>query len=144
MRFAVPAALTVAAGLLFVGAPSAQATGPVQFRRITYNAPGSDTTSNLNGEWVAIKNTATTTKCLTGWTVRDAQSHVYKFGSFCLGAGKTVNLHTGRGTNTSANRYWGLGWHVWNNTGDTAYLRNAAGTSQDSCAWGNGIGYVDC
>jgi hypothetical protein len=145
MKLAVPASLVLAAGLVVAGAAPAEATSTVQFRRINYNAPGTDTTSNLNGEWAAIKNTATTTKCLTGWTVRDAASHVYKFGTFCLAAGATVYLHTGRGTYSATQRYWGMGWHVWNNTGDKAYLRNASGVTMDYCAWGSGgPGYVDC
>ena len=76
----------------------------------------------------------TTARSLNGWTVRDAANHVYTFGTFSLGAGKSVVLRTGKGTNTSTTRYWGLGWHVWNNTGDTAYLRNAAGTAMDTAA----------
>jgi hypothetical protein len=47
-----------------------------------------------------------------------------------------VQVHTGKGTNTSAHRYWGRSWYVWNNTGDTAYLRYPAGTTADTCSWG--------
>jgi hypothetical protein len=34
-----------------------------------------------------------------------------------------------------ASRYWGVSWYVWNNGGDSAYLRNSSGTSIDSCSW---------
>jgi hypothetical protein len=146
MRLFAVAVPALAAGLVVSAAPPAAATtSALQFRRINYNAPGTDTASNVNGEWAVVKNTAATTRCLTGWTVRDAASHVYTFGSFCLGGGKVVYLHTGKGTNTSGNRYWGLGWHVWNNDGDKAYLKNSSGVLMDSCSWGtNGPGYVDC
>ena len=97
-----------------------------------------------HAEYVVTTNVTSTTKCLTGWTVRDAAGHVYKFGTFCLGGYKTVTLHTGRGTNTAAHRYWGSGNYIWNNTGDRAYLRNAAGTQMDYCAWGSGAGYINC
>jgi len=46
------------------------------------------------------------------------------FPSFKLGAGKSVRLHTGQGTNSSTDLYWGKGWYVWNNTGDKAIIRD--------------------
>jgi len=133
--------------LVATTATTAEAASPIQFGRIYYNAPGTDRATNLsvNGEYVVIKNLGNTARSLTGWTVRDAANHVYKFGTFTLGAGKTVVLRTGKGTNTSTTRYWGLGYHVWNNTGDKAYLRTAYGTSIDYCAWSsNGLGYKYC
>lgn len=140
-----PLPLVVAA--LVAAAPPAEAASALQFGRIQYNSPGTDTTSNtsVNGEYAVIKNLTSTTKCLSGWTVRDAAGHKYTFGTFCLGGYKYVYLHTGKGTNTSLHRYWGLGWHVWNNGGDKAYLRNAAGTLMDYCAWSTaGSGYTNC
>jgi hypothetical protein len=68
--------------------------------------------------------------------------HVYIFTSdYSLGAGKRVYIHTGKGTNGSPDyqhRYWSRAWYVWNNTGDTAYVRNPSGTLIDSCSWGSG------
>jgi len=130
-----------------VTALPAHAAGTVQLGRIQYDAPGSDTSKNasVNGEYVVIRNAGTTARSLKGWTVRDAARHVYTFGTFTLGAGKSVVLRTGKGTNTSTTRYWGLGWHVWNNTGDTAYLRNSAGTAMDTCSWtSTRPGYKSC
>ena len=136
--------LTLAAFLL--AAPPAEAAGPLQFGKVVYDSPGSDTRTNtsLNAEYVVIRNTSSTTRCLTNWTVRDVANHVYRFPSFCLGGYKSVTLHTGRGTNTAAHRYWGSGSYIWNNTGDKAYLRNGSGTLMDSCAWGDGVGYLTC
>jgi len=137
--------LAVTATSMTLALPQASATSTIQFGRIQYNAPGTDTTSNVNGEYVVIKNLGTRGVALTGWTLRDAQNHVYKFGSFTLGGGKSVVVHTGKGTNSSTVRYWGLGWHVWNNTGDTAYLRNASGVLADKCGWTTaGLGYKYC
>jgi hypothetical protein len=135
------------AALVAVSAVPAEAASAIQFGKIQYNSPGTDRATNLsvNGEYVIIKNLGTTARSLTGWTVRDAQNHVYKFGTFTLGARKSVVLRTGKGTNTSTTRYWGLGWHVWNNTGDKAILRTSAGTAIDSCAWTTaGLGYKNC
>ena len=135
------------AALLVTSGVSAEAASPIQFGRIQYNSPGTDSATNLNvnGEYVVIRNLGTTARSLTGWTVRDAQSHVYKFSTFTLGAGKTVVLRTGKGLNTQTTRYWGSGYHIWNNTGDMAVMRNAAGTAMDSCSWtSNGLGYKNC
>ena len=128
--------------------PSAQAaTYPLHFTKIYYDSPGSDDRSNssLNKEYVTIKNTSTTTRSLTGYTIKDAAGHTYKFGTFSLGSGKSVRVHTGTGTNTSTDRYWKSGAYIWNNTGDKAYLRNSSGTLRDSCSWGSGgPGYIYC
>jgi len=140
-------AVLVSAAVFVVGVPRAEAASPLQFGRIYYDSPGSDTRTNasLNAEWAIVKNVTGSTRCLTNWTVRDAAGHVYKFGSFCLGANKYVYLHTGRGTNTATHRYWGSGNYIWNNTGDKAYLRNGSGTLMDSCSWSSvGSGYKYC
>ncbi|MGC4804198.1 lamin tail domain-containing protein [Micromonospora sp. DT233] len=81
---------------------------------------------------------------LKSWTVRDKARHVYTFGDFRLAAGKSVYLHTGKGTNTSTDRYWGSGAYIWNNDGDTAYLRNSAGTQIDTCSWKSSGSYTSC
>jgi hypothetical protein len=153
MRYSTAlAAIFGSATLIAPFAVSAQAAttataGQIQFRLIQYNTPGSDlpvTKAKLNQEFVTLKNTGTTSRNLTGWTVEDLAGHVYKFGSFTLKAGSKVVIHTGSGTNNSTNRYWGRGYYVWNNTGDTAKLHNASGKWKDSCSWGNGPGSLYC
>jgi len=64
---------------------------------------------------------------------------------YYLGAGKTVMVHTGRGSSTTLNRYWGQDQYVWNNTGDKATLTSKSGTVVDTCKWsGAGLGYINC
>ena len=123
--------------LLPVVAGPAQAASAVRIGAVQYNSPGSDTGSNtsLNAEWVRITNHSSVTKTLTGWTLRDTSNHVYKFGTYKLGAGKSVRIHTGKGSNTSANRYQGRDWYVWNNTHDKAILKNSAGTTVSTRSW---------
>src|SRR5215203_1603174 len=94
----------VAVALCCVGAvalnpASAEAASAIQITKVYYNSPGSDTGSNtsLNAEWVRITNTGTTSRYLTGWTLRDAQGHTYTFGTFRLAAGARVYVHTGEG-----------------------------------------------
>jgi hypothetical protein len=146
VRNALFIALLGVTSALLIATP-ADAASLMQFGKIQYDSPGTDTrsVSSLNAEYVVIRNTGTTTRTLTGWTVRDAQAHVYTFGSFALGAGKSVYLHTGRGTNSAGHRYWGMGNYVWNNTGDTATIKNASGVTADVCSWaGAGLGYKNC
>lgn len=144
IRF-LPAVAALAAGVVVVS-PTAYAAGPaVQITKIYYDSPGSPDfggNSSLNGEYVQIKNTTKKAVSLTGWTVRDTTrrpDHVYTFGTFTLGAGKTVTLRTGKGKDTSTTRYWGRSGgtfaYIWNQDKDTAYLRDASGTLVDSCSY---------
>jgi hypothetical protein len=132
------AVLVGAAALIAIGG-SAQAASKIQIYRVYYNSPGTDDRSNasLNAEYVVLKNTDSVSRSLKSWTLRDKSGHIYTFPTFTLGAQKYVTIHTGRGTNTSAHRYWGSGAYIWNNTGDTAYLRWPGGTLADSCGWGS-------
>ena len=122
--------------------PAFAATPSVQFTKVQYNSPGTDdrSTASLNNEWVRLTNTTKSTINLNGWTVRDKAGHIYTFGSYNLGAGKRVYVHTGKGTDGKPDvqhRYQTSGAYIWNNTGDTAYVRNASGKAIDSCAWGS-------
>jgi hypothetical protein len=86
---------------------------------------------------VKIKNKGSKGVSLSGWTLRDTAGHVYSFGSFKLKAGRTVTVHTGKGSNGSKHRYWGSGAYIWNNDGDTAKLKK--GTKlKDKCKWAGG------
>jgi hypothetical protein len=142
-------AAAAAAAIAFVLVPAAPATAApaVQLTRAVYNSPGTDTRSNssLNAEYLTLKNTSKSPVNLSRWTVRDKANHVYTFtGTVTVKPGATLWLHTGRGTNTASHRYWNSGNYIWNNTGDTAYVRNAAGTQIDTCSWGKGTEPVAC
>jgi hypothetical protein len=116
---------------------SSSASAGIRITGIFFDSPGSDTgsKSSLNAEWIRVKNTSSAGRFLTGWTIRDSANHVYKFGSFKLGAGKSVTVHTGKGSNTASNRYWRSGWYIWNNEGDRATLKNSGGTVFDRCSY---------
>jgi Lamin Tail Domain len=131
-------ALLIIGGAVATTAPSATATTPgIRITAIYFNSPGSDSGSNssLNAEWVRIKNFTSHRKALTGWTLRDASAHVYHFPTFHLAAGAAVKVHTGHGSNTAGNLYWRSSYYIWNNTGDTATLKNSAGTVIDRCSY---------
>jgi hypothetical protein len=113
---------------------SATASAGIRINTIFFDSPGADTGSNssLNAEWIRLKNTGSTGKFITGWTVRGTSGHVYKFGTFKLGGGKSVTIHSGNGSNTSSDRYWRSDRYIWNNDGDRAKLKNKAGNVIDA------------
>jgi hypothetical protein len=141
----VAAALAAAAIVPLAGAASATPTAHPYIAEIYYNSPGSDTRSSasLNAEWVKIVNPTAHAVSLTGWTVKDRQNHTYRFGTYTLKAHSSVELHTGKGTNTAANRHWGSGNYIWNNNTDEATLRNAHNAKIDSLSYDNAhVAYV--
>ena len=133
------AALAAAAIVPLAGAASATPTGHPYIAEIYYNSPGPDYRSkvSLDAEWVKIVNPTAHAVTLTGWTVKDRQNHTYRFGTYKLKAHASVKLHTGKGTNTAANRYWGSGNYIWNNNTDAATLRNAHSAKVDSLSYSN-------
>jgi hypothetical protein len=134
-------------GLVVTSGSAAQAANRMQIHEIYYNSPGPDTGSNssLDHEWVQLRNTSASQINLTGWTLRDKQGHVYTFGTYAIKAHGYVKIHTGSGTNTQTDRYWGHHWYVWNNTGDQATIKNRTGTVIDQCSYtGTSLGYKIC
>jgi Lamin Tail Domain len=137
IRTAAIAAVAIAVAGLCTAAPAAAAsTSGIAISAIYFDSPGPDSGSNgsLNAEWVKIKNVTGHRKSLTGCTLRDASSHVYRFPTFRLGAHAVAYIHTGYGMNRPHQLYWRSSWYVWNNTGDRATLRNAGGGRVDRCS----------
>lgn len=98
-----------------------------------YDAAGNDN-YNLNDEYVEIKNNCNYDIGMVGWTIKDTTSradHIYTFPSFTLNQSAAVTLYTGQGANTATDLYWGraMGNYaaIWNNDGDTLYMRDAQG-----------------
>ena len=129
--------LIVASGVS-LAAPRIQITG------LSCDAPGDDN-KNLNAEYVVLKNFSKKSVLLAGWRIHDeGRNHVYvfpsgfKLGPKAQGRKSVVWVHTGKGTQKLGklhwDLYWGQGSAVWNNppAGDTATLRNRAGTILDT------------
>jgi cardiolipin synthase len=112
-------------------APTPTSTPPpsheVLITYIEYDPPGSD----VEGEYVQIENWDGAPVHMTGWTLRDAADHTFTFPTFTLTTGATVKVWTRSGANTGTDLYWGSDVAIWNNRGDTAYLRNAQGNLVD-------------
>jgi micrococcal nuclease len=90
------------------------------------DAEGNDN-DNLNDEYVTLENTGDSDLSLSGWTVSDAAGKTYTFGEVTLAPGERVTLHTGSGSDSASDVYWGRDGAVWNNGGDTVTVRDASG-----------------
>jgi competence protein ComEC len=111
--------------------PSPSPTAPTganpRILEVQFDAPGIER-DNLNGEWVKIKNIGNIPIDMSGWKLSDEQNHVYNFpNGFELSSGTIVKIHTGTGTNTQTELYWGEKSPIWNNDGDTATLKDKKG-----------------
>jgi competence protein ComEC len=109
----------------------AQAAGAscVRFVGSNFDAAGNDH-FNENGEWVRIKNFCGTGKSISGWLIHDYRRiHEYTFPTGArIGAGSTVTIYTGRGTDTRSKRYMDRNAAIWNNTPpEFAYLLRPEG-----------------
>ncbi|GAA2509474.1 hypothetical protein GCM10010406_52400 [Streptomyces thermolineatus] len=134
---AAAAAIVGTTAALLAPATTAHAAGSIHLYRVYYDSPGSDTGSNtsLNAEYVQIHNSHSYAVQLQGYTVRDNAGYTYTFPSYKISAGKTVKVHTGKGTKEAGHLYWGRTWYVWNNTDDKATLRKPSGTIVDTCSY---------
>jgi hypothetical protein len=103
----------------------------LRIARIVANPPGPD----IYSERVLVQNDTSAAIDLTGWTLRDLADHVFTFPAFTLESGFAVAVWTGVGTNNQDNLYWGRHAAVWNNTGDTASLRDPGGTEVAAFAY---------
>ncbi|QGX94841.1 MBL fold metallo-hydrolase [Haloplanus rallus] len=99
----------------------------IAITEVKADAAGNDN-DNLNDEYVVLENREDTAVDMSGWTLTDAAAHTYTFPTgFRLPAGEEVTVHTGSGTDTNTDLYWGEESAVWNNNGDTVILRTADG-----------------
>ncbi len=79
-------------------------------------------------ESVLIANIGGAALDMAGYTLSDLAGTTYTFPAFMLEAGAEVRVWVKVGTDDAANLYWNRSQAVWNNSGDTATLRDAAGT----------------
>ena len=89
------------------------------------------TSLSYSAEWVEITNFGEEAVLMTGWTLQDASSNVYTFPTgFTLNPGASVRIYSGQAYNTCTNSQTSLCWKassVWNDSGDTATLKDALG-----------------
>jgi micrococcal nuclease len=106
----------------------------VKISFVNYDAEGDDR-SNLNGEWVEIRNGTTLDLDMTGFILTDDSQHEFVFPAFILGAGKSVRVHSGSGEASADALFWGSGMPIWNNDHDVAYLYDSNRTLLDKWSY---------
>jgi hypothetical protein len=116
--------------------PTPTYTPPDDVRIVTimYDPPGDD----VEGEYVEIRRHGAWPAELAGWTLSNSAHDVFTFPTFTLAPGATVRVWTKSGTDTSTDLYWGSEAALWDNTGDTAYLRDAGGNLESTYSYGGG------
>ncbi len=75
----------------------------------------------LASETVILQNNGDAALLLTGWTLKDDLGIIYTFPQITLYPGGLVQVHSGPGTDTAVDLYWGLPAPVWK-SGDLVAL----------------------
>lgn len=132
-------ALAVLVGLILplMQVSAADASGPVHITKIHYAQTG----TNMNTEYIVFKNGGSKAVTITGWKIISSPStdnQAYKFPTTTIPAGAVLTLYSGKGTNSAGRRYWGSAVPIWNNDGDKAVLKNAGGSTVDTCQYAGG------
>lgn len=84
---------------------------------------------HLDQEYVRFRNEGTAPLDIAGWTVENEAGDAFTFPDDTeLAPGERVTLHSGPGTNTEFEFFWGADRPRWRNTGDTVRVRDADGT----------------
>ncbi|MBU7021113.1 MAG: lamin tail domain-containing protein [Theionarchaea archaeon] len=108
---------------------------PVVICQVQFDPEGDDN-ADLNKEWVKVCNNSDTDVDLSGWTLENDVGGLFEFPQgFVIKAGSFVFVYTGSGTNSDVALYWGSPVERWNNSGDTAVLRDAEGNVMDEYEW---------
>ena len=87
-------------------------------------------------EYVEIRNDDSKSIQLRNWTLHDiASGQVFTFPSCLLEPGKVCRFYTNENQPEWCGFSYGSGSAIWNNTGDTAYLRDGNGTMIDEYSY---------
>jgi micrococcal nuclease len=101
-----------------------QGIGEYNFSITIHQNP--DDVQDPNLEYVVLTNLGSDLD-MGGWQMKDEATHIYTFGNINLGKGESITVYRGKGTDSENTRYWNLKTTVWNNDGDTVFLRDAEG-----------------
>ncbi len=80
-----------------------------------------------DNEYVIMKNICGYDLDLNKWTLKDEARHEYEFKNLLLKSSSTITINSGIGKDTSSTLFWGYKRTVWNDDGDTLYLRDNLG-----------------
>lgn len=107
-------------------------SGNIQITNIFYNGVVS---SYEPDEYVEIKNFDTRSIQVEGWTLRDIAEHIYTFPNFVMAPNQVCRIYTNQILTDFCSFNYGSGQAIWNNTGDTAYLRDSTGKLIDEYSY---------
>jgi len=102
-------------------AATVEASGPPNVIIFEIASPGT-----LSAEAVVLVNLGERIS-LAAWTLSDGKNSRYAFPDVTLFPDARISLHTGAGTNSPSDLYWGQSEAIWGETGTVAYLRDAKG-----------------
>lgn len=86
---------------------------------------------NLQAEAVVVRYTGAGELDLTGWHLRDGDGQTFTFPPFQLFKDGAVQVHSGSGTNTAIDLFWGQKQAAWR-SGASVLLTTPEGDVQDS------------
>ena len=124
--------------------PAPVVTGNVSITEILWQQTASSDPNVLVDEYVEIRNDDAVSIDLTGWTLSDAGPFTFNFPTKILMPGETCRIFARmpQGSNTWSCEFTfgrtspgSSGNYVFNNSGDTANLRDGSGTLIDSCSY---------
>lgn len=119
-------------------APRITGAGPVRIVALTARPP--DGAADVNGETVTLRNDGLATVDITRWSLADASGkNLFTFPSFVLPPGGIAVVHSGRGSPSGPDLYWGKTTGIWNDAGDAAILRDATSATISTYAYGLGV-----
>jgi hypothetical protein len=126
--------------LLVSGAVLIQQVGlvPVTLRFVFpfhYDARGDDL-SNLNDEYVTLRNLYQEEVDMSGWTMMNQAGVTFTFPEgFVLASQAKVTVYSGCGVDTDSELYWCSERPLWQNDSDEATLRDTTGRLIDKHAY---------
>ncbi len=94
---------------------------------VNYDAAGNDAT-NINDEYIDIRNTGTALLHLNGWTLRSSarlDGNTFTLPAWVVYPGDKIRIHIGPGTDTATDKYLGNNEPWLNNESDVLYLRDS-------------------
>jgi endonuclease YncB( thermonuclease family) len=83
--------------------------------------------ADLTDEYIVIENRGKEAVDMTGWSILDETHHRYLVPNFALPAKAKVTLRTGVGKNTATELFWGSRASIWNDEGDSVFIRDSQG-----------------
>lgn len=79
----------------------------------------------MNDEYVVFENKCSFDIDMEEWTIKDKSDHTFHLIGFIFEPLTTFTLYSGEGLNTDKELYWDNEFPIWNNNGDSLYLRDS-------------------